>query len=128
MQASKLFIILVLMLVSSAGWAYGGGSSSSTKACTKPKFSDFTPAENADVPAGASFAFTASANTNPNSIKVTVKGLPVDLSITPKKTGNFEVTGVLPATIKGDYARIAIVGEAPNNCHGNAGWLVKVSD
>ena len=119
--------VFVLMLVTGTSWAYGGGSSS-TKACAKPKFTDFVPAENAEVAAGSNFSFTASANTHPNSIKVTVKGLPATIKVTPKNAGNFEVSGTLPASLKGTYARIAIDADAQSNCNGGGGWLVKIAE
>ena len=129
MKRSNCFLALALMLVTSTSWAYGGGSSSSSKACAKPKFTDFVPAENAEVTAGSSFSFTASANTHPDSIKVTVKGLPASIKVTPKNAGNsFEVSGTLPASLKGTYARIAIEADAQSNCDGGGGWLVKIKE
>ncbi len=117
--------VFILMLVSSTSWAYGSGSSS--KACEKPKFSDFVPAENAEVAAGTSFSFTASKNTYPNTIKVTVKGMPASISVAPKNAGSFQVTGTLPGSLEGAYARIGITAEGQNNCKGAGGWLVKIS-
>ena len=120
--------IFTLMLVTTNSWAYGG-SSSSTKACAKPKFSDFVPAENTDVPPNSNFSFTASGNTNPESIIVTVKNLPTTLKINPKNGGNsFEVSGTLPASLKGTDARIAIDATAQSNCNGGGGWLLKITD
>ena len=128
MKRSNCFLALALMLVTSTSWAYGGGGSSS-KACAKPKFIDFVPAENAEVAAGSSFSFTASANTHPDSIKVTVKGLPASIKVTPKNAGSsFEVSGTLPASLKGTYARITIEADAQNNCDGGGGWLVKIKE
>ena len=127
MKRSNCFLALALMLVTSTSWAYGGGGSSS-KACAKPKFTDFVPAENAEVTAGSSFSFTASANTHPDSIKVTVKGLPASIKVTPKNAGTFEVSGTLPASLKGTYARIAIEADAQSNCDGGGGWLVKIKE
>jgi hypothetical protein len=119
-------LIFILMMLSSAAWAYG--SSSSSKSCTKPKFTDFTPAENAEIAAGSGFSFTASANTYPNTIKVTIKGLPATLKVTPENEGGFQVSGTIPASLKGDYARIAITADGPNNCKGDGGWLVKIAE
>ena len=118
--------LLALMLTSSTCWAYGG-SSSSTKACAKPKFSDFTPVENAEVAANSPFSFTASKNTYPNSIKVTVKDIPVTIEVTNENEGTFQVTGILPPTLKGAFARIVINAEAQNNCKGSDGWLLKIT-
>jgi hypothetical protein len=129
MKRYNCFWIFVLMLVTSTSWAYGGGSSSSSKACAKPKFTDFVPAENAEVAAGSSFSFTASANTHPESIKVTVKGLPATIKVSPKNAGSsFEVSGTLPTSLKGTYARIAIEADAQSNCNGGGGWLVKIAE
>jgi len=117
---------LMLMMVTGASWAYGSGSSS--KACAKPEFTHFTPAENTEVAAGSAFSFTASANTYPNTIKVAVKGLPATLSVTPRTEGGFQVSGTIPASLKGVYARIAITADAQNNCKGDSGWLVKIAE
>ena len=128
MKRYNCFSIFVLMLVTSTTWAYGGGGSSSTKACAKPKFTDFVPAENAEVAAGSNFSFTASANTYPSSIKVSIKGLPATIKVTPKTVGTFEVSGSLPTSLKGTYARIAIEADAQSKCNGGGGWLVKITE
>ena len=128
MKRYNYFSIFVLMLVTSTTWAYGGGGSSSTKACAKPKFTDFVPAENAEVAAGSNFSFTASANTYPSSIKVTIKALPATIKVTPKTVGTFEVSGSLPTSLKGTYARIAIEADAQSKCNGGGGWLVKIAE
>ena len=124
MKKNNFCLIFVLIMVSSNCWAYG--SSSSSKACAKPKFTDFSPAENAEVAAGSIFSFDASANTHPNSIKVLVKGLPADINVKVKSGGNHKVSGVIPESLKDTYARISIDADAESNCNGGGGWLVKV--
>lgn len=116
----------VLMLVTGTSWAYG--SSSSSKACAKPEFTHFVPAEKTEVAVGSTFSFIASANTFPNSIKVTVKGLPATLKVTPRNEGGFLVSGTIPSSLKSDYARIAISADGQNNCKGDGGWLVKIAE
>jgi len=123
MRFTNILLLLVLMATANTVWAYG--SSSSSKACSKPKFTEFTPANNAQVAAGSSFSFMASANTSPDSIAVTVKGLPVDVTVTPKNPG-FLVEGKLPATVNSDFARINISADGHNGCNGGDGWLFKV--
>jgi hypothetical protein len=118
----------VLLMFSSTVWAYGGGGSSSSKACAKPKFTNFVPAENGLAKAGSSFSFTASKNTYPSTIKVTVKDQAAAVKVTPKSDGSFDVTGMLPTSLKGPYARIAITADALSNCNGAGGWLVKMTD
>lgn len=114
------------MILASASWAYGSGSSS--KSCTKPVFTHFVPAENTEVTTGSSFSFSASANTLPNTIKVAVKGLPTVLKVTPRNEGGFQVSGTLPDSLKGAYARIAITADGQNNCKGDGGWLLKIAE
>jgi hypothetical protein len=127
MKQTNCLWVFALMIFTSTCWAYGGGSSSS-KACDKPKFTDFTPAENAQVAAGSEFSFTASKNTYPTTIKVTVKGQAADTKVDKKSDGTFAVSGKLPATAKGGFARIAIAADAQSNCKGAGGWLVKVAE
>lgn len=124
MKSYKPLWILMLMIATSNVWAYGS-SSSSKKACNKPKFSEFVPTNNAAVAAKSAFSFVASASTNPDSIVVTIKDQPVAITVTPKNQG-FQVTGTLPDTIKGNFARISISADGPNKCKGSDGWLVKV--
>jgi hypothetical protein len=114
--------ILSLTLSANDVWAYGSSSSS---ACTKPKFTEFKPVNNAVIAAGATFSFMASAGTNPESIVVTVKSLPVDITVSDKNKNLF-VQGKLPTSLKGDFARININAEGPNQCKGSDGWLVKI--
>jgi hypothetical protein len=114
----------MLMIATSNVWAYGS-SSSSKKACNKPKFTEFVPVNNAQVEAKSAFSFVASANTNPESIIVTIKDQPVAVTVTPKNQG-FQVTGTLPDTLKGSFARISINADGPNQCKGSDGWLVKI--
>ncbi len=120
--------ILVLTIAANTGWAYGGGASGGAKACDKPKFTDFAPAENAEVAAGSAIAFTASKNTYPNTIKVSVKEQPVNIKTEKKNDGTFAVTGKLPEAVKSTYARITIAADAQSNCKGVGGWLVKVKE
>ena len=119
--------VFILMAISLNSWAYG--SSSSSNSCVKPKFSDFTPAENSAVATGSSFSFTTSENTNPNTIKVTIKDQPITLKIDTEHNGSFKVSGKLPTLLKsGDYARISIVARGQNDCAGDSGWFVKISE
>ncbi|MDD2658304.1 MAG: hypothetical protein PHY54_01315 [Methylococcales bacterium] len=124
MKAYKILWIFTLMIAAGNAWAYGS-SSSSKKACEKPKFSEFSPVNNAEVAAKSAFSFLASANTDPGSVMVTVKNQPVDVSIAPEKHG-FKVKGLIPADLKGKTARISISADSTKKCKGNDGWLIKV--
>ncbi len=125
MKTTKLLCILGLSLFSAQAFAYG--SSSSSKSCTKPGFSEFNPANNAEVAPQSAFSFLASSATNPKSIVVDIKKQPVAVTITPKAQG-YEVTGKLPNGLKGTIARINISAESPSNCKGSDGWLINISE
>ncbi|MDD1614272.1 MAG: hypothetical protein LUP98_06420 [Methylococcaceae bacterium] len=124
MKSYKPLWILMLIIATTNVWAYGS-SSSSKKACNKPKFSEFVPTNNAEIAAKSAFSFVASANTNPESIIVTIKDQRIAVTVTPKNQG-FQVTGILPGTLTGNFARISITADGPNKCKGSDGWLVKV--
>jgi len=126
MKIQNTLWIIVLMLATSQAWAYGSGSSSK-KACSKPKFTQLTPVNNAQVSPGSAFSFDASAVPNPETIKVTVKDQPVDVAVAAKNQG-FHVSGKLPDSLKDTFARISITAEGPDQCKGNDGWLVKITE
>ena len=125
MKSLALIGTLVLMTAATNCWAYG--SSSRTKSCDKPRFSDFNPVEKSEVPAQSAFSFSASGVSDPNSIKVTVKNQPVALIINEKGIG-YEVSGNLPENLSDTYARIAISADGRNRCKGTGGWVVKITD
>ncbi|MDO9104362.1 MAG: hypothetical protein Q7U57_05315 [Methylovulum sp.] len=124
MRISNILLALVLMATAGQAWAYGS-SSSSKKACAKPKFTEFKPVNNAQVAPASTFSFLASPGTNPDSLVVTVKGQAVELTLTPQNQ-SLLVQGQLPANVTGDFARISISAEGVNQCKGSDGWLVKV--
>jgi hypothetical protein len=124
MKLSSVLQLLTLMVVTSHSWAYG--SSSSQKACQKPEFSDFSPADKAEVAPGSPFSFLVSGILDPASISVKVKGQPVMVTVKELPSKRYAVTGSLPDTLKGDFARINI--SAAGKCEGSGGWLVKITD
>lgn len=124
MKLLKLFGLFGLLFISNQVLAYG--SSSSSKSCTKPQLTNFKPVNNSQVAPRSDFAFSASANTNPKSIAVTIKQQAVAITITPANQG-YQVTGKLPDHVTG-AARINISAETVNGCKANEGWLVNISE
>ncbi len=127
MTLKKLILIFVLASTAPATvWAYGsGGGGSGKKLCDALEFSEFSPADKTTVRAGSEFSFKASSRIKPDSIKVRVKDQPTALTITPVQQG-FRVKGMLPASLAGPYARIAIQAAGVDKCQGSGGWLVKI--
>jgi hypothetical protein len=121
--------IFILMLVASQAGAYGVGDNSrsgSVNTCSKPRFTDFVPADKAEVAPGSSFSFKASGNTHPETIKVTVKGVPATIEVGPHTAGTaVTVHGTIPAEFKDTYVKILI--DAQSNCKGSGGWLLKIT-
>ena len=125
MNTIKLITFFIFVVCSTNIFAYG--SSSSKKACKKPKLSQFTPPHLSIVKPESEFSFKASSSTNPKSITVSIKKQVIAVSI--NKTGSgFSVTGKLPASLQGSHARINIKAKGTNSCPGSDGWLLKIEE
>jgi hypothetical protein len=124
MNITKLMIVFIFAIFSTHALAYGS-SSSSKKACNKPKFTQFTPPHLAVVEPQSEFSFLTSALANPETIAVSVKKQAVEIVINKTNTG-YLVTGTLPASLQGTHARVDIKATGTNNCKGNDGWLLKI--
>ena len=124
MNTVKLLMVFILTVFSINASAYGS-SSSSKKACNKPKFTQFSPPHLAVVAAQSEFSFVASALTNPKSIEVSIKKQPVEVTVN-KINNSYSVTGKLPASLQGTYARVDIKAKGTNNCKANDGWLLNI--
>ena len=129
MKLQNILWVAIVLIIPANVWAYGeaGGSGLGTGVCKKLNFSDFTPGNNSEVAPQSAFSFVASGMAYPNSIKVTIKGQSVPLTVTPKGEG-FKVTGNLPHTLKGAYAKINIDARGFNQCEVSDGWLIKVTE
>jgi hypothetical protein len=125
MKTTRLFWILGLAMISTHALAYG--SSSSSKSCTKPSFSEFSPVDKAEVAPQSAFSFIASSTTNPKTIAVDIKKQGVTITVTPKGQ-SYQVSGKLPVGLKATIARINITAESPSNCKASDGWLIKISE
>jgi len=123
MKIFNVLITFVLVLFSTNVLAYG--SSSSKKACAKPRLSQFSPAHLSAVTPQSEFSFLAASSTNPDSIKVDAKGQAVELTIN-KVNNSYSVTGKLPASLQNGYARINIEVTGTNKCKAKDGWLLKI--
>ena len=127
MKLQNILWIAIVLIIPGTVWAYGDSASSSAGSCKALHFSEFTPMNNSEVAPKSTFSFYASAAAYPHSIKVTIKGQSVPVTVTPKQDG-FQVTGMLPDTVKGTYAKINIEARGVNQCEGSDGWLVKVTE
>jgi hypothetical protein len=124
MKLQNMLWVAIALIIPGTAWAYGDISSSNLIACTA-KFSRFSPPNNTEVAQKSEFSFFASTPTNPATIRVTIKEQLVPITVTAKHDG-LQVTGKLPASLKGTYAKINLSGKGPNQCDATGGWLVKV--
>ncbi len=128
MKLHKILLMAVVLIVPANVWAYGDNSAggSGTGICKKVNFSEFSPINNAEVAPQSGFSFYASESTFPKSIKVTIKGQPVPITVVEKQNG-YKVSGKLPDTLRGAYAKINIEARGIAQCEVADGWLVKVT-
>jgi uracil DNA glycosylase len=129
MRLQNILLIAVALMIPGNVWAYGDNSASGTGTgmCKKVNFSEFSPINNAEVAPRSDFSFYASPATYPNSIKVTIKGQSVPVTVVEKQ-GGFKVSGKLPDSLKGAFAKINIDARGVNQCEVSDGWLVKVTE
>ncbi len=122
---TRTLVFIGCFLFTGTLWAYGGGGGTAT-ACKKPKFSGFDPVHLAEVAPGSGFSFVANKHTHVSGLTVTVKKIPVTVEAVTQGRG-LMVTGQLPESLVGSYARIAITAKSKSGCKGQGGWLVKIT-
>lgn len=126
MKLRNVLWVAIALIIPANVLAYGSGSDGGTGMCKAMTFSEFNPVNTAEVAPGSEFSFFASAATFPKTIKVTIKGESIPLTVTPKKDG-FEASGKLPASLKGTFAKVKIEAKGANQCEHTGGWLLKVT-
>jgi len=129
MKLQNILWVAIVLVIPANVWAYGDNNSSGsgTGACKKVNFSEFSPVNNSEVAPQSDFSFYASESTFPKSIKVTIKGQSIPVTVIEKQTG-YKVSGKLPDTLKGAFAKINIDARGINQCEVSDGWLVKVTE
>jgi hypothetical protein len=128
MKLQNILLVAVALMIPGTVWAYGDNSAagSGTGVCKQVNFSEFAPINNSEVAPESEFSFYASPATYPKSIRVTVKGQSVPVTVLEKQAG-FKVFGRLPDSVRGTFAKIHIDARGVNQCEVSDGWLVKVT-
>lgn len=113
--------------------AYAYGSGSSSNSCHKPQFSEFQPAANKYLQSLREFSFVASSNTVASSIEVNVSigqtkqhFSAKELEITPRRSGQLEVSGKLDRPFQHGFARISVTAHSKPGCEHTEGYLIRV--
>lgn len=92
--------------------------------CTAPIFFEESPARDAKVAVLEKFSFTASENTDPETLKVWVNTQSVEIKITPQRSGRLTVEGTLPRPIVQGRAWIKVTGVSHDGCDQLHNWNV----
>jgi hypothetical protein len=124
-RAATQQCFFVFLLLTSSASVFGYGSSGGSKPCKPPTFSNQTPPKSSVVLPGAPFSLIVS-KARPSSIAVTVKRIPVDVSVTKQKNGQLLVEGHIPPTLRDTHARIQVSAKTDSGCAKSDGWLIKV--
>lgn len=93
--------------------------------CTAPVFFDESPAKDAKVRLFDTFSFTASENTDPETLHVWVNNQPVAVAITPERSGRLHVQGTLPQPIISGRVWIKVTGVSDDGCDDIHNWYVQ---
>jgi hypothetical protein len=128
MKLQNIMLIAAVLVIPANVWAYGDNSASGSGSgmCKKVNFSEFSPINNSEAAPRSEFSFYASESTFPKSIRVTIKGQSVPVTVVQKQSG-FKVTGKLPDSLKGTFAKINIDARGAAQCEVSDGWLVKIT-
>ena len=122
--------IVALFISSASSHAYSVEGNEAV--CKKPYIREFSlpiyqEPEKAEVAPESEFTFTLSAWTNPETIKLQIKGK--DLPYTLESNSSFHrVRAKIPAELTGQFARIDATGTAVLGCYNKEGWLIKIAD
>ncbi|MGR9105949.1 MAG: hypothetical protein ACU843_03365 [Gammaproteobacteria bacterium] len=120
----KSAVILALGIAATNVWGFGGGGGRDRLAtCEEPRFKNMKPPK--IIAPGGKFSFTASDNTEPDSIKVLIKGHDIPLKV--DDAYGIQVSGNMPSEVTDGYALIKISANSrPRACVGEGAWLVKI--
>jgi len=113
------------MFSSSASAAVGHHGGVIVK-CTSPIFFEESPPKDAKVVSFDQFSFTASDNTDPETLKAWINTQPVDISVTPQRSGHYKVEGKLAQPITQGRVWIKAQGLSQDGCDQLHNWNVYV--
>ena len=108
-------IFLAALLPCGGAWAYGGGGGSTS--CVEPSFTEPSPV--GPVASLSEFSFTASDNTDINSLSFELNADKIKPAITQRRSGDYEVKVALPQPITAPgKVRVAANAQSKGGCAG----------
>lgn len=123
--ASALLSGLALAASAPPGFAFAiGHHGGIILNCTAPLFFEESPARDAQVGVVDRIAFTASDNTDPETLKLWVNNQPVAFTVAPQPSGRLTVSATLPQPITSGRAWIKATGVSDDGCDQLHTWNV----
>ncbi len=139
MRKITLVLTLLLMAINStaafAGQSHaehrgngGKNNNAGVSVCKEARISKIKPVPLSEVAAGSAFSFMVFDAHNPKQVEVSVKNIPVPVTIDDK--GEMAIVhGKLPEEIKATAARITVkVKGKTSKCNSEDGWLLKIKE
>lgn len=127
MVIKKLFVIslmfMTLLLPCSVRAYVIGHHGGMILDCTAPVFFDEQPASDGRISNFKKFSFTASENTDPESIKVWLNNKPQNVKITPQRSGRFSVEGNVEESPFDGRQWIKVTGMSVDGCDQIHNWF-----
>ena len=126
----KSLLLFFALIVSYNASAYNGKAVD--EQCKKPRFDHFSlpiykVPERIDVAPESEFSFRLSSKVAPETLKLTIKGKPVNYQI-ESNNSFYRITSKIPAEYTGKFVRINATVTAKLECKGRGGWLIKVAN
>jgi hypothetical protein len=92
--------------------------------CEPPHFYDQTPAKDSKVAVIQDFSLTASENTDRETIKAWANNEPVEVKVTPQRSGTFLIEGHLKEPVSKGKVWFRVNAESNDGCDENSAWNV----
>lgn len=92
--------------------------------CEPPQFFDQTPAKDSKAASIQDFSFTASDNTDRETLKVWANNEPVEVKITEQRSGQLLVEGRLKEAVTRGKVWFRVAAESNDGCDENTTWNI----
>ena len=92
--------------------------------CTPPLFFEESPAKDAKVASFQDFSFTASDNTERDTLEVWINNVPTPVTVTEQRSGRLTVQGKLPQAISSGRVWVKVTGYSNDGCDQLHNWYV----
>jgi hypothetical protein len=121
---NALFLFLLLSTMTAIAGSRTGHHGDWLVKCHVPKFIQEKPLQDSYVRVIQEFEFTASDNTDADTLKVWVNNKLLDVKIDHRPSGYYRIFGKLPEPLLEGKAWIKVTSESNDGCNGLRAWNV----